>query len=353
MNGFRGLIAVFLTVAVSGAVLRTAAQTEASSPQSDRVSLLEAALDHDRREEAIGRGARIFAKSCAACHGRLGRGDGPGAADLDPPPRDLATRQFRFRTSPSGDLPRAEDLERSIRRGLPGTSMPAFGELFSSRELSDLISFIYSLQPAAVLTWTQPEAVSMAPVPPPTPSTISEGRALYLLLGCESCHGLNGSGRGPSAAGLTDEDGRPIRSTDFRYDPLKGGREPEAIVRTLRTGLNGAPMPSYDDAMVFAGEDMDSASLAGDVTEDDRTTVDEFLASLPSRADLAEIGVTGRSELRDRHLAALAHYVLSLSRRQGSWYRFLRQEPEREPRVAREPKESKKPKESPDPWGEQ
>ena len=51
------------------------------------------------------RGARLFARTCAACHGRQGRGDGPAAADLDPRPRDLSARQIRFRTTPSGHAP--------------------------------------------------------------------------------------------------------------------------------------------------------------------------------------------------------------------------------------------------------
>ena len=107
-------------------------------------------------------------------------------------------------------------------------------------------------------------------------------------------------------------------------------------------------MPSYAATMVFAREDIDASSLAG--TEGDRDDVEEFLRSSLSRADLEELGVNDRTELRDRRLAALAHYVLSLSRRQGFWYRFLRQEPEREPRVARKPIEPKQPRASRDLW---
>ena len=71
------------------------------------------------------------------------------------------------------------------------------------------------------------------------------------------------------------------------------------------------------------------------------------MRSSPSRADLAERGANGRKELRDHRMAALAHYVLSLSRRGGFWSRALRQEPEREPRAA---KRTKTPTESEDAW---
>ncbi len=38
----------------------------------------------DARQQA----QQIFSTRCAACHGAEGRGDGPGAAGLDPKPRD-------------------------------------------------------------------------------------------------------------------------------------------------------------------------------------------------------------------------------------------------------------------------
>jgi hypothetical protein len=44
------------------------------------------------------------------------------------------------------------------------------------------------------------------------------------------------------------------------------------------------------------------------------------------------MGVEERTELRDRRLAALAHYVLSLDRREGLVYRLFHEEPEREGR---------------------
>jgi len=35
-------------------------------------------------------GAELFAEHCVLCHGRAGQGNGEGAADLDPPPPNLA-----------------------------------------------------------------------------------------------------------------------------------------------------------------------------------------------------------------------------------------------------------------------
>src|SRR5262249_56949323 len=97
-----------------------------------------------------------------------------------------------------------------------------------------------------------PQEVAVPAVPPASPSSIHEGQNIFRIMECWACHGLDGSGHGTSAEGLVNEVGQTITPTDFRYAPLKGGREPADVVRTLLTGLNGTPMPSYGEAMLFA-----------------------------------------------------------------------------------------------------
>ena len=318
-------IALLLPVVLLGAVAGLAG--EVFSEESDLRTRV-AALEHEQREATSRRGAKLFARSCAACHGRLGQGDGPGADDLDPRPRDLTSTDYRFRTTESGSLPSTADLRRTIQRGLPASSMPGFGDLFSDRELDELITFVQSLhdrEPAV--------PVAIGELPAATAESVVEGRSLYLLMGCWSCHGQDGSGSGPSAPMLTDSDGRRIRTTDFRHDPLKGGHEPEDVVRTLVTGLNGAPMPSYADAVLFACEDFPGVSAFEDhLSTGEIDQLAAYVAAIACRADLKALAESERMTLRDRRLAALAHYVLSLDRRRtlGSW--LFRQEPEREAR---------------------
>ncbi len=97
MLNARSLTAVILFVVATAAVVGwSRAEDTRSSELSDRVAQLESELAHDQYVETARRGAKVFARACAACHGTGGKGDGPGAADLDPPPRDLTTRQFRF-----------------------------------------------------------------------------------------------------------------------------------------------------------------------------------------------------------------------------------------------------------------
>jgi putative copper export protein/mono/diheme cytochrome c family protein len=52
--------------------------------------------------QSIAVGADVYAQHCAACHGARGRGDGPEAIDLQPPPPDLTAAQVH--AQPDGDL---------------------------------------------------------------------------------------------------------------------------------------------------------------------------------------------------------------------------------------------------------
>ena len=313
-----------LGLTAAGVILLAATSVLLGADIDERVSRLERELGSQRAAD----GERIFARACAACHGMRGLGDGPAAADLDPPPRDLSSTRFRFRTTPTGALPRPEDLKRTIRRGLPGTAMAGFGDLFSERELDSLVAFVFSLHgdpaPATVLPLS--ERFDRA-------GTAGDGRAIYLVSGCWTCHGLDGNGHGPASATLTDELDRPMRILDFRHDAFKGGRDVASVVRALRTGLNGAPMPSYDEAMVFAADDYPLESLPLDqFAPSDREILQAFLDAAPDRRQIAALDRTSSSELRDMRLEALARYVLSLDKRRGFSYRLLRQHPDFEAR---------------------
>ena len=84
---------------------------------------------------------RIYAeRGCAVCHGQPGHGDGPTAARLDVPPRDLAN-PLAYRNGAGPD-----EIAASIRRG-SGT-MPPFRDI-TNDESKDIAAWIVSLQRAA------------------------------------------------------------------------------------------------------------------------------------------------------------------------------------------------------------
>lgn len=91
--------------------------------------------------------------------------------------------------------------------------------------------------------------VAVPPKPAFTSGLISFGQLKYQEAGCAQCHGAHGQGDGPSSKDLKDDWGQPISPTDLTFKPIKSGPEPEDLFRTLSTGLNGTPMPSYAEAL--------------------------------------------------------------------------------------------------------
>ena len=87
-------------------------------------------------EISVGAGQGIYEDLCSSCHGPEGRGDGPRALALDPPPLDLAVH---VPLHPDGQL------FAFIRDGIEGTAMAGFGEQLGATEIWDVINFLQTL----------------------------------------------------------------------------------------------------------------------------------------------------------------------------------------------------------------
>jgi len=92
----------------------------------------------------LARGRNIYLHMCVFCHGKDGNGGGAAVEYLYPWPRDFRKGIFKFRSTPTGSLPRDEDLYRTIVKGVPGTSMPAWGDAVSPEDTWALIDLIKS-----------------------------------------------------------------------------------------------------------------------------------------------------------------------------------------------------------------
>jgi mono/diheme cytochrome c family protein len=194
-------------------------------------------------------GRQLYAKYCAQCHGEKGDGDGYAAPHLDPRPRDFTRGLYKVRSTPSGALPTHQDLVDIIKRGMPYTSMPAWPDL-ADREVSDLAYFLTTFSPQFSHATSAPELVALPSPPRVTQESIDLGRKLYEETGCVRCHGTLGRGDGPSAPTLTDDWNRPIRAADLTQSwTFRGGSSREDIFRTMTTGFNGTPMPSFLDGL--------------------------------------------------------------------------------------------------------
>lgn len=191
-------------------------------------------------------GRRVFEQNCAICHGPLGDGRGMAGMMVRTKPRDFRPGIFKFRSTPTGSLPTDEDLFETISQGLRGTGMIGQGDL-PEAERRALVQYLKTFSERFRAEKPQPP-IRIPEAPPRTPELIAKGREIYQKAECFKCHGTTGRGDGPSATSLKDDWGYPIRTADLTR-PLKRGWTPEAIYRTLVTGLNGTPMPSYEDAL--------------------------------------------------------------------------------------------------------
>ncbi len=208
----------------------------------------------ENTETLAAHGATIYATYCQGCHGENGDGHGPAADMLIVKPRDFTKGVFKFRSTPTGELPTDDDLYRIITNGAYGTSMPAW-PLLSERERRAVVAFIKTYYP----DWQSegPGQPIYIPSPPEftgSQASIVRGRELYELLDCAKCHGDQGRGDGESANDL-DPDiwGNRQRPFDFTSGPLRGGSRFEDIYRTFMTGVGGTAMPSFAD--IFAEVD--------------------------------------------------------------------------------------------------
>jgi mono/diheme cytochrome c family protein len=127
--------------------------------------------------------------------------------------------------------------------------MPAWPDL-SDQELSDLAYYIKTFSPDFANPEIKVQPVELPSPPSATDESIETGKKLFVETGCVKCHGNLGRGDGPSAPTLKDDLGYPIRAADLTQSwTFRGGSSREDIFRTMSTGFNGTPMPSFTDSL--------------------------------------------------------------------------------------------------------
>jgi cytochrome c oxidase cbb3-type subunit I/II len=288
----------------------------------------------------VERGKASFEQKCSGCHGMFGNGrltadekDSANFSDayhfLNPQPRNFTFGVFKSRTTPSGSLPRDEDIFRTITRGVrKGQIMPAWGDAADGHALGeqdrwDLVDYIKTFSarfknepvPPPIPIPVRPYAPGAAP-----PEAIREGKLVYSVLQCWTCHGVTGKGDGPSAGALLDDWEVPIRPFDFTSGAFKFGDSPADVYRTFNTGLTGTPMPSFFDTILYPKEAFPDLStwrqtLNGKpaFSETEVKEIGDYVATLPSADQISKMSDAERTAFADRRRWALVYYTLSLS----------------------------------------
>ncbi|HNO80089.1 MAG TPA: c-type cytochrome [Phycisphaerae bacterium] len=210
------------------------------------------------------RGAVLYGKNCAICHGEQGDGRGKFAYLMNPRPRDFRQGNFKLATT-LNQVPSDEDLLRTISRGMPGSAMPPWSHL-PRADLEALVDYVRLFHVDTVRDEmasqvangaisqaeaqmiiderTKPGAALIIPSEPPFDEVRwFRGRRIYIE-GCASCHGVDGHPV-PEAVKY-DSEGYPVPPRSFVNGIFKGGSEGHQLYARIVKGLKGTPMPAYE-----------------------------------------------------------------------------------------------------------
>ena len=106
--------------------------------------------------ELLAEGKALHEKNCTQCHGPEGRGDGPSAGSLSPPPRNFwDTEGWKLGYSRPG-------IFKALTEGVEGGSMAAFDTL-SPRKRMALVHYVRDFGELAKAPEDQAEFVSALP----------------------------------------------------------------------------------------------------------------------------------------------------------------------------------------------
>ncbi len=160
---------------------------------------------------------RLYMLHCADCHAEDGSGDGRAARHLFPYPRNLRHERSRLVSTRNG-VATLDDTLTVLRRGIPGTSMPAYDQLtehelrllaeevhtlrrsgLRDQYLQELAYFEELVDEADVQQFVQRmstpgEVIKVPTIGPATAASLEPGQQIYLQQACHSCHGEDGAG---------------------------------------------------------------------------------------------------------------------------------------------------------------
>jgi len=187
-------------------------RTLARNPLQEK-GLLEALARADREA-----GRLLYDGRCWPCHGPTGRGNGPAAGALKPPPADF--------TDPDKVAARTgARLYRALSVGVPGTAMAP--QRLTEKEKFDLIAYLRSL--------VKYSDGKPADGKEPDEGDARGGKEIYDKR-CWSCHGTRGEGNGPAGIAMIPP---PTNFED--YEAMKE-RDPRDWFAAIQSGVPGTAM---------------------------------------------------------------------------------------------------------------
>jgi mono/diheme cytochrome c family protein len=278
-------------------IFGTPAGPRVALPENDDTAVsLRQVQDLKLDTATLAEGSKLYRRYCMQCHGISGDGRGPTGPWLHPHPRDYRQGIFKF-TSTTERKPRRDDLIRTLKTGVDGTSMPSFA-LLGDEALGQLVSYVMHLSIRGEVELTLYKALlGVGEVPdgnlydgarsltadfvkhwydsdrkpfmtptkaPPYDMTDSQrresvARGYKYFVGtegaCIKCH----IDYGRQVKYVSDDWGTLIRPRNLTEDNYRGGRRPIDLYWRIRGGIRGTKMaagaglmgPNDDDTKVW------------------------------------------------------------------------------------------------------
>ncbi len=177
--------------------------------------------------------AETYKALCQRCHGEKGDGQGPIAWYLDPYPRDLTKAGF-MNSKP------LDRLASSIKKGVAGTSMPAWGSALKDEQVNGVLQYVlatYTKEPRREL---KPHQVPAANPVAASASSVAEGERIFVAR-CSGCHGRKADGKGPNSLDILPRP-RNLRNTAFVNSVAD-----QRLFDSILYGVQGTAMPPWID----------------------------------------------------------------------------------------------------------
>ena len=173
----------------------------------------------------------LYMMLCQRCHAANGDGFGVIQPNLANFPRSFRKNGEFFRRIPD------ERIFKSVEKGIPGTSMPPYGELLGRESINSLIDLIFR-----ELIRTERKDKSSPITLPQIPAVLLTKKQVEkeYIKHCSSCHGIAGNGKGPEYLKYLP------RPRDLTNRPYFVSLTDERIALSIFSGVPGTGMRPFE-----------------------------------------------------------------------------------------------------------
>jgi mono/diheme cytochrome c family protein len=176
----------------------------------------------------------LYMALCQRCHAAQGDGFGTIQPNLANFPRAFWKNAEFFRRISD------ERIVSSVEKGIPGTSMPPYGELLGNDSINSLVDLVFS---EFIRIKRNEKGTDLSLPARPAALLAKEETKKEFRKHCSSCHGIAGTGKGPEYLRHLP---RPRNLTN---GPYFRSLTDDRIALTIAYGVPGTAMPSFGEKM--------------------------------------------------------------------------------------------------------